>query len=595
LSRIADEIIQEVRDRVDIVELIGRHLTLKKSGRNHVGLCPFHGEKTPSFNVNSDRQSYYCFGCNEGGNAFTFLMHVENLTFPEAVRTLARECGIEVPESSGGGRSNFETLHRANEVAQARYCKALLVPGNPALAYLEKRGLSADAIEKFQVGYAPDSWDAVASALRDEGISPEIGAQVGLLAERQSGGYYDRLRDRVTFPIRDVRGRVIGFGGRAISPDQEPKYLNTPETPIFHKRAALYGYPDALGPIRSAARVVVVEGYFDRIALDLAGVSNAVATCGTALTPDHIRDLRRRTGEVVLLFDGDEAGQRALEKALQLLLPEGLRVRAAALPTGDDPDSFSAREGTAALSALVDSAAPAIETVIERVVAGGHDTAWKTADAVAEVVPMLALIPGAVERSEYATQLALAVGTQPRHVEAAVTAQRRGEDPRDSVPVRPRKSGPEDRIAAQLVRSLIEYPSLIERIPTDELLSLLPAGPAEEIVRALASGPLAETERLDVEAVCENLGDDTKKLLRELATNNAELDADTATRILDDTIQWLRKRLRKEEGRALTQQLRGEGDDWRTVLEKKQRLREQSVRQEPRRTSIYDVKTNVKH
>ncbi len=584
MGRIADEIIQEVRDRVDIVELIGRHLALKKSGRNYVGLCPFHSEKTASFNVNSDRQSYYCFGCNEGGTAFTFLMHVENLTFPEAVRTLARECGIEVPESSGGGQSNTEILYRANEVAQARYRKALLVPGNPALAYLEARGLDADAVEKFQLGYVPDSWDTVANALRAEGISPEIGAQVGLLAERQSGGHYDRLRDRVTFPIRDVRGRAIGFGGRAISPGQEPKYLNTPESPIFRKRAALYGYPDALGPIRSEGRAVIVEGYFDRIALDLAGVGNTVATCGTALTSDHVLDLRRRTREVVLLFDGDEAGQRALEKALQLLLPEGLRVRAAVLPTGDDPDSFSAREGAGALKSLVDSAPPAIESVIARVAAGGHDTAWKTADAVAEVVPMLALIPEVVERSEYATQLALAVGTQPRHVEAAVAAQRRGEDPRDAVSVRPRKSGPEDRIAAQLVRSLIEHPALIERVSTDELLALLPVGPAEEIVRALVSGPPAE--KLDVEAICEHLGDDTKRLLRELATNSTELDIDTATRILDDTIQWLRKRLRNEEGRALTEQLRGESDDWRAVLEEKQRLREQSVRQEQNRTSI---------
>jgi DNA primase len=576
LSRIADEIVQEVRDRVDIVDLIGRHLTLKKSGRNYVGLCPFHSEKTPSFNVNPDRQSFYCFGCQKGGTAFTFLTEVENLTFPEAVRTLARECGIEIPESTGsseGGRSNAEALYRANEIAQACYRQALRVPGNPALAYLEARGLDADAIEKFQLGYAPDSWDAVVNALRKAGISPEIGARAGLFAERPTGGYYDRLRDRVTFPICDVRGRMIGFGGRAISPQQQPKYLNTPESPIFRKRTAFYGYPDALAPIRSAARAVVVEGYFDRIALDLAGVSHAVATCGTALTPDHVRDLRRRTGEIVLLFDGDEAGQRALEKALQLLLPEGLRVRGAALPAGDDPDSFSAREGKQALKALVDSAPPAIETVIARVAAGGHGTIWKTADAVAEVVPMLALIPGVVERSEYATQLALAVGTQPRYVEAAVASQRRGEDPRDAISVRPRKGGPEDRIVAQLVRSLIEYPALIARVSAAELLNLLPAGPAAEIVRALASGPPGE--RVDVEAICEGLGDDAQRFLRELTSNNAELDADTAMRILDDTIQWLRKRLRDQEGRALTQQLRDKKEDWRAVLEAKQRLRGQ--------------------
>jgi len=584
LGRIADEIIQEVRDRVDIVELIGRHLTLKKSGRNYVGLCPFHSEKTPSFNVNADRQSFYCFGCQKGGNAFTFLTEVENLTFPEAVRTLARECGIEIPESHEGGRSDTEALYRANEIAQACYRKALRAAGNPALAYLNARGLDAGAIEKFRLGYAPDAWDTVTRALREAGVSPEIGAQVGLIAERQSGGHYDRLRDRITFPICDVRGRIIGFGGRAISPDQEPKYLNTPETPLFRKRAAFYGYPDALAPIRSAERAVIVEGYFDRIALDLADVSNAVATCGTALTPDHVRDLRRRTGEVVLLFDGDEAGQRALEKALQLLLPEGLRVRSVVFPPGDDPDSFSARQGKAALRALVDAAPPAIESVIARAAAGGHDTAWKTADAVAEVVPLLALIPGVVERNEYATQLALAVGTQPRYVEAAVDSQRRGEDPRDAIAVRPRKSGPEDRIAAQLVRSLIEYPALIERVPSDELLSLLPAGPAAEIVRTLVSEPRGE--RVDVDAVCERLGDDTQRLLRELAANNAELDVETATRILDDTLRWLRKRLRDEEARALTQQLRGNGEDWRAVLEAKQRLQEQSARRENRRTNV---------
>jgi len=222
---------------------------------------------------------------------------------------------------------------------------------------------------------------------------------------------------------------------------------------------------------------------------------------------------------------------------------------------------------------------------------------------VAEVVPLLALIPGVVERNEYATQLALAVGTQPRYVEAALDSQRRGEDPRDTISVRPRKSGPEDRIAAQLVRSLIEYPALVERVSTDELLTLLPSGPAAEIVRTLVSRPLGERvdpaaeivrtlvsrplgERVDVDAICEQLGDDTQRLLRELAANSAELDADTATRILDDTIQWLRKRLRDEEARALTQQLRGEGEDWRAVLEAKQRLQGQPVRQENRRTNV---------
>jgi DNA primase len=584
LGRIADEIIQEIRDRVDIVDLVGRHVTLKKSGRNYVGLCPFHGEKTASFNVNSERQSFYCFGCHEGGNVFTFLMHVENLTFPEAVRTLGRECGIEVPESGGGDRKEIDVLYRANEIAQTEYRKAISLQGNPALAYLAGRGLDAGAIEKYQLGFAPDRWDTVTAALKDEGIPGEIGMRAGLLAERKSGGHYDRLRGRVTFPIRDVRGRVIGFGGRAILPDQEPKYLNSSESPIFRKREALYGYPDALGPIRSSERAIVVEGYFDWIALDRAGLGAAVASCGTALTPDHVRDLRRRTREVILLFDGDEAGCRACERALPLLLPDGMRVRAALLPPGDDPDSFSTREGATALHALIDSAEPAIDSVIRRAAAKGHDTAWKTADAVAAVVPLIALSPDVVERGEFATQLALAVGSQPQYVEAAVSAQRRGQDPRDAVPERPRKRGPEDRIVAQLLRSLIECPALLQRVSSDELLELLPAGAAAEIAAVLLAGSAGDA--LDFDALCGNLGDEAETLLRELAASNTDLDIETASRILDDTIRWLRKHLRAEEGRALTQRLREGGEDWRAVLEAKQRLRARPEDREHRRIGI---------
>jgi DNA primase len=585
LGRIADEIIQEVRDRVDIVELIGRHLTLKKSGRNHVGLCPFHDEKTPSFNVNSERQSYFCFGCQVGGNVFSFLMEVENLTFPEAVRTLARERGIEIPETGGGPRSDFEVVYRANEIAHAEYRKALAQAGNTALAYVNGRGLDADLIEAFELGFAPDRWDAVANALHANGISGEVGVRAGLLSERKSGGHYDRLRNRLVFPIRDIRGRIIGFGGRAIEDGQEPKYLNTPESPVFHKREALYGYPDALGQIRSSGRAVVVEGYFDQIALHRAGVGEAVATCGTALTPDHVRDLRRRTREVVLLFDGDTAGQRALEKALALLLPEGLRVSAVVLPQGDDPDTYLAREGTTALSGLIDSAEPALESVIRRAASEGHDTAWKTADAVAEVAPFLALISDKVEQGNFAQQLALAVGTELRFVESAIIAQRRGQDPRDAVPERPRKRGPEERIIAQLVRSLIECPELVEQISSEKLLDLLPEGPGSEIVHILLARP--GSKALDLEVLCENLGDEAQRLLRELAAHDTALDAETASQVFQDTTRWLAKRQRAEEARALTQRLRDGDKDWRTVLAEKQRRHTQSGTKENYRVGLF--------
>jgi DNA primase len=373
LGRIPDEIIQNVRDRVDVVELVGRTVALKRAGRSYKGLCPFHDEKTPSFNVNPDRQSFYCFGCHEGGDVFSFLMKTESLTFAEAVRSLAHDCGIAVPESgAAAGEGLAERIHAANAALLERYRDDLAKPGNPGAAYLEARGVDADTARRFKIGFAPDAWDTAVSALRAARIPVEVGERAGLVAPRESGGHYDRLRGRVVFPIEDARGRVLGFGGRAIAAGQEPKYLNTPESPVFRKREAMYGLPVALEPIRRSGRVVVVEGYFDQIALCRAGVGEALATCGTALTPDHARGLRRRTQTVVLLFDGDAAGERAMLRALEVLLPAGLRVHAAMLPEGDDPDSLLLREGGDALRALVDAAPAALDVALARAVAAGR-------------------------------------------------------------------------------------------------------------------------------------------------------------------------------------------------------------------------------
>src|SRR5262245_21648221 len=484
---IADEIIQQIRERVDLVDLVGRFVTLKKAGRNYKGLCPFHGEKTPSFNVNPDRQAFYCFGCQAGGNAITFLMKIENLTFPEAARALAKERGIEIPETGSGERGLSERLFEANEVAQAAYRAALAAPGNPALAYLEKRGIDAATVEKFGIGFAPDRWDYVAQRLREKKVSAELGERAGILAPRTSGGHYDRLRGRVTFPIRDTRGRILGFGGRALAPDQEPKYLNTPESPIFRKRESFYGFPFALDPIRRGERVVVVEGQFDLIALHRAGVEAALATCGTALSADHARSLRRRTQEVVLFFDGDEAGQRAMERALQVLLPEGLRLRAAALPAGEDPDSFLRAHGAEPLRKIVDESVPALERVMTRAVERGRGTPAEKARAVADVAPLLALIPSSVEAADFARILALRLDVDAQHVEAAVRAVKRGENPLDEIPIAPRRRGPEDRNLEQLARSLVQHPRLAARVSQEELAELAPAGAVLEANEALAA------------------------------------------------------------------------------------------------------------
>jgi DNA primase len=579
VARIPESTIQEIRERIDIVDLVGRYLSLRPSGRNFVGLCPFHTEKTPSFNVNRERQIWHCFGCGEGGHVFTFLMRHENLTFPEAVRQLARECGVEVPEEGGAEHGSIEAMVAANDAAQALYRKALASDeGAEARAYLcEERGLDSAVIERFGIGFAPDRWDAVVHQLRVLRIPFEAGERAGLIAKRQAGdGHYDRLRGRVTFPIQDVRGRVIGFGGRALAKGQEPKYLNTPETAIFRKREAFFGFPRALEAMRKTGRAVVVEGYFDLVALDRAGIAETVATCGTALTTEHAKNLRRRAREVVLLFDGDVAGEKAVRRALEVLLPEGLRVRAARLPGGDDPDTYLAREGARALAALVDASPPAIELVIRSAAAEGVATPSQKADAVASVAPLLVLVGDPVERGEWARRLALATYTETRHVELALRQAAQGKTiaatPEALPHAAPRREGPEDRFARDVARLLLRHPSLSLRVPEGELVSELPEGKWRDLVAQILESVRAGAAP-DPAVLCEGLVGDARGALLALAVDDApDLEETVAASVLDQTLARLRERRLNEEQRALTRRLEDSSpDDARALLAAKQR------------------------
>jgi DNA primase len=580
VGRIPEETIQAIRDRVDIVDLVGRYVSLRQTGRSFKALCPFHAEKTPSFHVHPERQIFHCFGCGAGGNAFGFLMKHENLSFPEVVRVLGRECGVEVPEESGAEAGLGERLREANEVAQRLYRAALQRrEGAAARAYLERRGLGSETIERFGLGFAPPGWDATSRALAAAGVSAAVGARAGLLAERERGGHYDRLRDRVTFPIRDVRGTIVGFGGRVVADDQEPKYLNTPESPIFRKREAFYGLPEALEPMRRAGRAIVVEGYFDLLALHRASLGEVVATCGTSLTAEHARNLRRRSREVILFFDGDEAGRRAMDRALTMLLPEGLRVRAVSLPAGDDPDSFLSREGPEALRGAVDAAPAALELAIQHAVARGCSSPWEKADVVGSVVRLLALVPEPVERSEFARRLALLSDTRLSDVDALVRREQRGEDISACEPSGvsvSRRLGPEGRFARRLVRLLINQPDQARRLDPRELSELVEAPPWDRVLSELAEACCSG--RPDVALLAERLGGEAGALLLGIAAvddeaTEAGLDPE---RMLEDTLAGLRERRRARKRRALTRRLSEQSAvDAATLLEEKQRQLEE--------------------
>lgn len=608
MGRIPEETIQAIRDRIDIVALIGRYVDLKKAGRNHKGRCPFHEEKTPSFNVNPDRQIFHCFGCQVGGNAMKFLMLYENLSFPEAVRTLASECGVEVPETNSGDRGVSEQLFSANQHAQSFHRRELSAAGGSgALAYLRDRGIDDEAIETFGIGYAPDSWDELAGVLKRAGVSEQHGIESGLLIERESkpgqksGGRnsYARLRGRVVFPIRDVRDRIVGFGGRAISPGQEPKYLNTPESPVFQKRNALYGFPSALEGIRKSGRAIVCEGYFDRIALARAGMTEGVATCGTALTEGHARELSRRTSEIVLLFDGDTAGQSAVEKALHTVLPAGLRVRAAMLPSGDDPDSFLNSQGPDALRKLVDQAPDAIEIVIQNAVKRGCSTPAQKAAVVSHVSPMIALFANPVERIEYARRLAMVSGTDAAAVESVVrTSQSQSRDresrmnargERTNAPaqaprlVENKSEGREEQHLHLLTKLAYLHPTLLDDATRNRIDDLVPMGSWKAIlmllIDAAQDGQLDDSGAIDLELLEDRLDSEASARLRSVAVDDLGEDSESSpVRMLEDLLGWFAKRRRSADGDLVTQQLRDPNADVDDLLARKQKQLEEKRR-----------------
>jgi len=357
---IKQEKVIEIRDRASIVEVISDVVTLKKAGRNYMGLCPFHAEKTPSFTVNEEKGIFHCFGCRAGGSVFQFLMQYDHLTFPEAVERVAKRYGITVERSGAPERSGErETLYYINERAAANYQRVLLhhPEGKKALDYLKSRGVDEATAQSFMLGYAPPSGSGLPDLIKKEKLALPDALRLGLVGQRAGGQLYEKFFARLMFPIVNPAGKVVGFGGRVL--DQGlPKYLNSSETPLFRKSSTLYGLYQAKEGIRKADRVVVVEGYLDAIALHQCGLGDAVATLGTALTVEHVRVLARYTKNITALFDGDTAGRSAAARSFEIFIEAGLFGQAAFLPNGEDPDSFVRRHGKAALEAVLERATP---------------------------------------------------------------------------------------------------------------------------------------------------------------------------------------------------------------------------------------------
>jgi DNA primase len=430
-GRIPQRFIDDLLERIDIVEVIDSRVKLRKTGRNFTACCPFHDEKTPSFSVNPDKQFYYCFGCGAGGNALGFIMDYERMEFPEAVESLASLAGLEVPREETSPEQQQQAARRKDiytllEQAAAWYRKQLREHPNAqeATTYLRSRGLSGDIASRFGIGYAPPGWDNLLKELGSDDEHRELLIESGMLISKEDGRVYDRFRHRIMFPIKDNRGRIIAFGGRVLD-DDKPKYLNSPETGIFSKGSELYGLYEARKANSHLPRLLIVEGYMDVVALAQHDIPYAAATLGTATSQQHLEKVFRHTDELVFCFDGDDAGRTAAQRALETSLPtmqDGRQIRFMFLPEGEDPDSLVRNIGTEQFKHLVDKASPLSEFLFDSL-ATGLDLATPEGQSRLSklAVPLLAKIPAGVFKQRMLDMLADRTGMDRKLLSAAIS------------------------------------------------------------------------------------------------------------------------------------------------------------------------------
>jgi DNA primase len=489
VGRIPQHFIDELIARADIVEVIGARVPLKKAGREYKACCPFHNEKTPSFWVSPDKQFYHCFGCGKHGTVLGFLMDHDHLAFPEAVEELATRLGLSVPHEGGpeaGARRADEPLYELT-ASVARFYAENLTRSARARDYLAGRGLTPETVERFAVGYASDSWNELLRRFGAHDSGRKLLAEAGLIVERERGAvrdgerHYDRFRDRIMFPIRDARGRVIAFGGRIIDAG-EPKYLNSPETVLFHKGRELYGLYEVRRARANLARLIVVEGYMDTVRLHQAGIDYAVATLGTATTAEHLKRLFRLSTAVVFAFDGDRAGRAAAWRALQQALPEareGREIRFLFLPQGHDPDTLVAAEGRVAFEERVAGAVPLSEYLVREL---SEQSELSSADGrarfAANARPLFAKVPAGVYRELLLERLAQVVGLSAARLEelwraaAPAGASPAPPGPRRPAPRRAAGSGGRGTLVRQAIVRLLHYPAIALEVTPAERAGL---------------------------------------------------------------------------------------------------------------------------
>lgn len=481
-QRYPDEVLDEIKERTDLVSLIEGYVNLKKAGASYKGLCPFHDENTPSFVVSPQKNIYHCFGCGQGGTAFKFVMDKEGLNFPEAVRFLADRVGVDLTpfekkfsdqdqERYSQAKKKKQLLWKINQYAAWFYRDCLQKDQGQISSYLNSRGIEAESVEKFNLGYAPDTWDGLVKFLQEKKVPLHLAEEIGLLRTRSGGGYYDFFRGRLMFPIHDREGKIVGFGGRILDDEtKEAKYVNSSESPIYHKSDSIYGLYQARDAIQKQDQVVLVEGYLDVIRLAQAGWLNAVAPLGTALTTNQVKILHRWASQILIMFDGDEAGQKAQERALEVCFDQGIQPRLVTLPAGEDPDSLvdRSRTGKQVLANLIPEPQSGFEWLMVRYLSDvGTDTVQRV-EAAKKVLHFVERLPEGLEKQSALSRLTQFLGINEAHLGRLKTTPVRQEP---APPIQKKPSKTKNLLERKLIQLYVRNPSKVHPLINHEVFS----------------------------------------------------------------------------------------------------------------------------
>lgn len=549
-GRLSREQIRDIADRVDIVSVVSEVVTLRKAGGSLKGLCPFHDEKTPSFHVRPDRQTYHCFGCGKGGDVIGFLREYHNLEFMDALEEVARRAGVELPhgESSPEERqaASLRTrLTEINEIAAAHYHTTLGSPqGVAARAYLQQRDISGEMIQRFQLGYAPDEWEHLTGELVRRRLDRSLAEQVGLVRPGRRGGHYDFFRNRVMIPILDSRGKVVAFGGRDLG-DEGPKYMNSPESPVYNKSRTLFGLSQASRAIRRDDQALIVEGYFDSISLVAAGVENVVAPCGTALTAEQLRTLRRHTTTIVLVYDADEAGITAACRSLDLFLEQDLWPLFLAMPDGQDPDDFVRAHGGDAFRELLADARPLLDRFLHEAIRRHADAPRAAERVVEDVAPTLSRLEP-ITAGPYWARIADQLRVEERHVRAFADKLRSGGlRRRAAAPAAPQPMTPTGtelpREEWSLLALLIHHPDPTARdVVGSGVTAMMLSTEAADLVQYTAEEILAGTPPQPVHLMDRTEDEDLRRQLARMSHSEELFPVDQAARASAELILRIR-------------------------------------------------------